>query len=221
MNLSETKKALLLLMDYAVDPEDRESAITLLEKYASDHIALNIFHEFYSYLPDAQNDCIRVIRQLDHREGTFLTAVSTNIDTYLYVTNHEGALFLGTAREGIWDEEVLDFFKLTRQMALVKYQKIAEFPLYVPAHINRELCKVCSVKDGEFHRFGCPVEICPWCHGQLANCNCRFAKAGQNELKTDAQLDKFLKKVEEKGRIPFSAVNQNISFATTKELTED
>jgi len=212
MNLSEAKEALLLLMDYAVDPEDREDAITLLEKYASDHIALNIFHEFYSYLPEAQNDCIRVIRQLDHREGTFLTAVSTNNDTYLYVANHEGALFLGPAEEGIWDEEVLDFFKLTRESALEKYRQFAEFPLYVPAHINKELCKVCSVKDGEFHRFGCPVEICPWCQGQLANCNCRFVKTGQKELKTNAQVDKFLKIVESKGRIPFAAANQDISF---------
>jgi len=212
MNLSDTKETILLLMDYAVDPEDREEAITLLEKYAYDHIALNIFHEFYSFLPEARNDCIRAIRQLDHHEGTFLTAVSTNIDTYLYVANHEGALFLGPAKDEIWDDEVLDFFKITREMALKKYQKFAEFPLYVPAYINKELCKVCSVKDGEFHRFGCPIEICPWCQGQLVNCNCRFVQAGLKELKTNAQLDKFLEIVEAKGRIPFAAADQDISF---------
>ena len=212
MNLSETKEALLLLMDYAVDPEDLEDAIKLLEKYASDYIALNIFHEFYSYLPVAENDYIRVIRQLDHREGTFLTAVSTTIDTYLYIANHEGAIFLGSAKEGIWDEEALDFLQLTREKALLKYQKIEDFPLYVPTHINKGLCKICSVKDGELHRFGCPIEICPWCQGQLANCNCRFSKAGKKELKTNAQLDKFLKIVEEKGRIPFSTQDQSLSF---------
>lgn len=216
MNLSDTKKAILLLIEYAVEPDEQAEAIKLLEKYESDHIALNIFHEFYSYLPEAQNDTIRVIRQLDHQEGTFLTAISTNIDTYLYIANHEGAIFLGTAKEGIWDEEVLDFFKTTHEKALTKYHNISEFPLYVPAYINKDLCKVCSVKDGELHRFGCPIEICPWCQGQLANCNCRFSQTKQKQFKTEAQLEQFLKTLEKKGRIPFSVTDQSISFVTEK-----
>lgn len=217
MNLAETKQEILVLMQYAVNPEVLEEAVKLLEQYASDRVALNIFHEFYSYLPEAENDMIRAIRQLDHQDGTFLTAVITNIDTYLYIANHEGAIFLGTSRDGIWDEEVLDFLSLTREQALSKYTKIDGFPFYVPAHINPALCKVCSVKEGEFHRFGCPVEICPWCQGQLANCNCRFVQAGTNQLTTESQLDEFLRTLEKKGRIPFSTADQNIGFPSNNQ----
>ena len=217
MNLEEKKDAILLLMDFAVNEEEVEQAIELVEQYRSDHIALLLFHEFYSFLPEARNEAIKILRRLDHKAGTFLLGVTTTQNNYIYLANHEGAEFLGTLEQGIWDEEVLDFFSLSREEAMARYKEIDKFPLYVPVHLNKELCAVCSVSQGEDHHLGCPVEICPWCEGQLANCNCRFSQTGHEQLKTKAQLEDFIKKLEEKGRLPFNPENQTLGgFAIQK-----
>lgn len=213
MTLTEKKEATLLLMQYAVNPEDLRQARHLVEKYENDHIALNIFHEFYSYLPEAENDAILILRKLDHKEGTFLIAVSTKIDHYLYLATREEAIFLGTKEDGIWDQEVLDFFGWTRETALKKHSDLDTFPLYVPAYLDQRLCSICSVAHGENHRLGCPIEICPWCEGQLTNCNCRFEQAGKNLIQNENQLDTFLEKLERKGRIPFDASDQGLTFS--------
>ncbi|MBS7614525.1 hypothetical protein KEJ18_02170 [Candidatus Bathyarchaeota archaeon] len=33
-------------------------------------------------------------------------------------------------------------------------------------------CHDCGVKEGELHRIGCDMEICPKCHKQLMTCGC-------------------------------------------------
>jgi hypothetical protein len=35
-------------------------------------------------------------------------------------------------------------------------------------------CFRCNCKEGEFHRPGCPAEICPFCGGQLTTCSCCY-----------------------------------------------
>lgn len=210
MDLEGKKKEIMLLIDYATDEADRPAAKALVEKHASDHVSLNIFREFYSYLPEAENDAITMLRRLDDREGLYLIAVTTRRDTYLYLAGAESAEFLGPHREGIWDTEVLEYFGLSREEALAKYQNLDSFPLYVPVHMDLRTCPVCSVRHGEFHRFGCSIEVCPWCGGQLANCNCRFSVLQRDTITSQAQLDTLLRKVEEKGRIPFDATDQSL-----------
>ena len=39
---------------------------------------------------------------------------------------------------------------------------------------NRQRCHDCRVKKGEHHFFGCGVERCPKCKGQLFSCSCDF-----------------------------------------------
>lgn len=212
MTLTDQKNAILLLMDYAVNEEDQTQARELLEKYATDTIALHLFHEFYSFLPDAENDAIRILRRLDKKGGNFLIATTTNRDTYLYLANSEGAEFLGDQRDGIWDEEVLAYFGYSREEALAKFADLSGFPVYVPVAMNKGLCLVCAVDHGELHRLGCPLEVCPWCEGQLTKCNCRFSQAGIDQLASESQLEKFIEALEAKGRLPFDATDQSVGF---------
>ncbi len=212
MNLDEKKEAIFMLMEYAVNEEDLPPARELILRHQNDHLSLNIFHEFYSYLPEAENDAIKVLRLLAKKEGSFLIAVTTTLDDYIYITNHEGCEYLGRHNEGIWDQEVLDFFELDHDKALEKFNDLNSFPVYVPAHMDLTLCPVCATEHGELHRFGCPIEICPWCDEQLTKCNCRFEKTGKDKLSSEAQLKAFEKELIKKGRIPFNATEQNLTI---------
>lgn len=204
-----------ILLPYAVPANDKQTATDLVLKYQGDLIALNLFHEFYSFLPEAEDDAIKIIRLLDHKAGTFLLCATTNLDHYLYLVSPEEALFLGTHGEGIWDEEVLAFFSLDRESFAKKYGDLTNFPVYVPVHFNKDLCTVCATANGELHRLGCPVEICPWCGGQLTNCNCRFTQLHRDHLDKESQLAEFLETLEAKGRIPFDATSHQPAYPTT------
>ena len=205
-----------LLMQYAVPPDALTTATALVEKHHTDSVALHIFHAFYSYLPEGLEDAIAVLRLLDRRQGTFLICASTALNNYLYLATSEQAEFLGPLSEGIWEDEVLSFFEHeNRDAFLKKYTDLAAFPVYVPAHLHHDLCPVCHVADGEIHTLGCPVEICPWCGGQLTSCGCRFTLLGRAELKNEAQLDELLTLLNKKGRLPFSAEEHRPAYPIT------
>lgn len=205
-----------LLMRYAVPPDDLARATALVEKHDTDSVALNIFHAFYSYLPEGLEDAITVLRLLDHKQGTFLICASTRLSDYLYLATSEQAEFLGHHAEGVWEDEVLAFFDLkNREAFLKKYADLTTFPVYVPAHLHSDLCPVCLVRDGEFHTFGCPVEICPWCGGQITSCSCRFTLLGLSDLKNEKQLEELLRQLNKKGRLPFSAEEHRPAYPLT------
>lgn len=192
-------------MQYAAPEEHLKKLTDLVERYETDLIALNVFHNFYSYLPEAENDGIKIIRQLKNRQGAFLLCATTNIDDYLYVSTSEEAIFLGPLKEGINDREVLDYFGFTDNKNFIeKYRDLAEFPVHIPIALNAGLCPICAVASGENHTLGCPVEICPWCGGQLTNCACKFTKSGRKEISRESHIDSFEEKLEKKGRIPFN-----------------
>lgn len=214
LSLQKLRQELDILIPYAVPAADRQSAFALLSKYQEDLIALHLFHEFFSFLPEAEDDAIRIIRLLDHREGTFLLCATTILDHYLYMVTPEGAEFLGTQREGIWDEEVLKFLGLDHESALKKYFDLAKFPVYVPVHLDRSRCAVCATADGGLHRLGCPVEVCPWCGGQLTKCDCRFQYLKQDKVENEGQLAGFIAALATKGRVPFDATNHQPSYPT-------
>jgi len=205
-----------LLMQYAVPPDQRPEAAALVKKYDSDGIALNIFHSFYSFLPEGLDDAIKILRLLTSREGTFLICASTLIGDYLYLANGERAEFLGSFSEGIEEEEVLEFFRLKdREAFLKKYADLGQFPVYVPAFLHSNLCPACQAGDGELHALGCPVEICPWCGGQLTSCPCRFKLLARDRLHTESQLDALKEKLEKKGRVPFNAEEHRPDYPLT------
>jgi hypothetical protein len=44
---------------------------------------------------------------------------------------------------------------------------------YGDDHVNaRERCHDCGCEHGEIHYWGCDVEICPRCRGQMLTCIC-------------------------------------------------
>lgn len=222
--LEQRLESIKSLMEYAVPKEHLEDAVSLVEKHEADAIALNIFHTFYSYLPEAHDDYIKLMRLLARKEGTFLICATTSIDDYLYLATNEQAEFLGPNTEGIWHEEVLQFFGFINRDAFIKTHKdLSQFPVYVPAHLHDDLCPLCLVAEGEYHTLGCPVEVCPWCEGQLTNCNCRFSQLETETLTKDKQVELFHEKLKEKGRIPFNAAHQRPGYpsAGTEETSKD
>jgi len=203
--ITERKNDIQFLMKYAVPEDQVEAAETLLKKYEADIIALNLLHSFYINLPEGKDDSVKKIRLMTRRQGVFLLCVSTgNGLHYLYLVNKEAAHILGTLAEGIVDRELLDFFGYAdNREVLALTQKPEMLQKYQPYAIDSKICPSCQVAVGEFHTLGCPVEICPWCNGQLTYCNCRFTKLDIDTLEKAAQIEKLLELLEEVGRIAF------------------
>ena len=203
--LSDCKKDIQFLMKYAVPKDQVETAESLMKKYETDIIALNLLHSFYIHLPEGRDDSVQGLRLLTRRQGVFLICVSTgNGMHYLYVVNNEAAHIIGTMAEGIIDRELLDFFGYTDNREVLALTREPEkLKEYLPVTADANLCPSCQVAEGEFHTLGCPVEICPWCNGQLTYCNCRFTRLNTDAMDKVSQIEKLLELLEEQGRIAF------------------
>ena len=203
--LTERKEEILFLMKYAVPESHADAAEALLNKYDSDIIALNLLHSFYIRLPEGTDDSVKALRLLNRRQGVFLLCASTgNGLHYLYLVNNESAYILGTMAEGILEQELLDFFGYSDNKEVLAVTKEPEkLQEYRPYVADSDLCPSCHAAIGEFHTLGCPVEICPWCGGQLTYCNCRFVKLDIETVDKESQIEKLLELLEEAGRIAF------------------
>ncbi len=217
--LGERRKEIELLMEYAVPKEHFAVASALVDKYEADPIALNLFFSFYSFLPDAQDDAITELRLLARKSGVFLLCAGTLMSVgYLYAVDYTRAEFLGGFAEGIWDEEVLAFFGFVdRGDFIEKHKKNVNSKVYLPAHQDIGLCPVCFAATGEYHILGCPVEVCPWCGGQLTRCNCRFTKLGLPRIDKERHIGILHNKINEKGRIPYDAMRHRPSRPSLEE----
>jgi len=40
--------------------------------------------------------------------------------------------------------------------------------------MKEKRCHDCGCREGELHQFGCDMERCPFCGGQLITCNCMY-----------------------------------------------
>ena len=203
--LAECRKDIQFLMKYSVPEDQIEMAQSVLKRYEADIIALNLLHSFYVRLPEGMDDSVKVLRLLTSRQGVFLLCVSTgNGMHYLYVVNNEAAHIIGTLAEGILDQELLDFFGYEdNREVLTLTGELEKLKEYEPYTADSGLCPSCQVAEGEFHTLGCPVEICPWCGGQLTYCNCRFTKLDIDAMDKVSQIEKLLELLEEAGRIVF------------------
>ena len=218
-SLAEIKEELALLIQYAAPEELRQEAMRLVTHYQTDIIALRIFHNFYSYLPEGKDDAIKILRLLARRQGIFLICASTVLSDYLYLGNCEGAELAGNFEEGIWDKKVLEFLNMAdREAFKKKFHSLDEIPVHVPTPLDDNLCPACLVDHGDPHTLGCPVEICPWCGGQLTACNCRFSQLNKEKISTQSQINSFIEQLEEKGRIPFDATMDRPEYPDEVEL---
>lgn len=203
--LGERRKDIEFLMQYAVPAEQAAAAKGVLEKYTGDIIALNLLHSFYIHLPEGRDDSVVALRLVNRSQGVFLLCVSTgNNMHYLYLVNNEAAHIIGTLAEGIIAQELLDFFGYADNTEFLASKGRTEtLKEYVPYTPEADLCPSCQAAEGEFHTLGCPVEICPWCNGQLTYCNCRFTKLNIDSLDKVSQIEKLRELLEETGRIAF------------------
>jgi hypothetical protein len=212
-DLRKKREIIRDLMEYAVPTEMISDAIDLLDIYREDRLALDLLHEFYSFLPEAVNDWIREIRLINRRQGIFLLIAVTGESEYLYTVSIEGVEFQGKLGEGIWDPEVLAFFGyISREKFLQVCESPEEFMVYEPLRSDENICPACHSATGELHELGCPVELCPWCGGQLVYCSCRYDQLGVEQLTSEEDLDRFEEILNGQGRIPYSP-EQRPAFA--------
>ncbi|MBU0682161.1 MAG: hypothetical protein KKD73_12145 [Proteobacteria bacterium] len=212
--ISQKFKELDLFIEYGVPAAQQEQARALVDKFSHDPLAINIFHSFYSTLPDAVEDCIEGLFLLEQHQGQMLFWVKTTLSSYFYMVNNDKAAYGGSQQEGI-REEFLQFYGFGDQESFEKkFNNFSELAPYSPDFITSQVCPVCYCREGELHEFGCPVEVCPWCDGQLINCNCRFEQLGVTEITSDSQLDLFLQRAKKKGRITYDAASQRPAYPT-------
>jgi len=80
-------------------------------------------------------------------------------------------------------------------------------------------CHDCGATEGQIHQFGCDMERCPFCGGQLITCDCSYKHFGydidqdkplcglprdvyENGL-PDNQADEWQRVLEQEGRVPY------------------
>lgn len=211
--LTERAEAVRNLMEFAVPEGLMDEALDLLDIYRNDMVALDLLHEFYGFLPEAKNDMVREIRLVARKQGVFILIAVTYENKYIYLVSSEGVEFQGTTADGMYDKDVLDFFGYeSREKFLAESGELEGSQVYEPMDSDDNICPACHVATGEIHEFGCPVELCPWCGGQVVYCSCRFEKLEVETLSSEAELARFEEILNEQGRIPYSP-EQRPTFA--------
>ena len=201
------------MMEYSVPDGLMDEALDLLDIYLNDRVALELLHEFYKFLPDAKNDLVREIRLIGRKQGVFLLLAVTRESGYIYMVSVEGIEFQGTVADGMYDQDVLDFFEYSsREQFQEESKELEKYLVYEPMDSDENICPACHVATGELHELGCPVEICPWCGGQLVHCSCRYEKLEVESISSEKELVRFEDILNEQGRISYSP-EQRPSFA--------
>ena len=221
-SLSVLLKEISLLLEYGAPKDELAKLDEVIAKYGADAIVLNVFHNFYSYLPEGLDDGIIKISRVANCHGAFLFCASTLLSNYLYMATRESAALIGPFNDGIQDQDILEFFGWQDDE---QFKKAVGDPAllseHVPVNESMELCPICGTTDGEIHSFGCPVEVCPWCDGQLTNCECRFAKTGRDNFSRDSHLEELLDLLSKKGRVAFDAKEHRPSFLEDEDLESE
>lgn len=205
-----------LFIQYSVVQPEQDAARKLVHAYYDNPVALTVLLEFYKVLPEAREEAVIGLARLDSQQGVVLLAVSTKEHAYVAVVSEGEAQILGEFGKEPLPEELLSYFGHADTEAFVtSCGTLRDLPEF-NATENAQSCPACQVGAGELHLLGCPVEICPWCDGQLSKCGCRFEKLGVESVDTEEQVEAFQEMLEEKGRIPY-AVEQKPAYPGTSE----
>jgi hypothetical protein len=194
-----------IFVRYAVAEASYAEAMQVVARYSDDVPALLLLREFYRSLPEVREEPVEKIVELASHQGVKLFAVITHGFEYLYAMDGNRVVFIGENGPDL-DEEYLAFFGYPAQEdfhnACDSLRELADYSSAAPS--AKEKCPVCLSVEGEYHQFGCPVEVCPWCMGQLNRCNCRFDQLGVEQIGDDEELGRFQRLLIEKGRIRYS-----------------
>jgi len=202
--LNELAEQLEMFISYAVPENEVQQAIAFSKKFADDRNMIRLLLEHYKSLPDAREESVSQVSRLIQRRGVGLFVVSTAKIHYLYAVSNEEILFLG---EYLTDDNNEIFATLGVQ-GKKELKKICVPPEKLVAYWGETqkdipLCPACGASEGENHLLGCVVEVCPWCDGHLASCNCRFEQLDTDSIDEEEQLEELMDLLDEKGRIPF------------------
>lgn len=211
--LEKQVEEIKLLIRYGVSEEEQALALDFLHHFASDSFAVTIIHDFYRTLPEAREEALQNIAVLERKEQVYLLLLNTARHHYFYLTNVEEGMFAGEWDNGTLEKQVLSFFDYPdMETFTAKYNSLESLREYsVLENASEEICPSCGVEIGSLHILGCPVEVCPWCEGQLNYCNCRFEQLGVEELIDEQMLEELENKLSQKGRIAY-AKEQRPSF---------
>lgn len=201
----QLKEQISLFIEYGVKKQDQIKAKEILNAHENNTMILKILKDFYSRLPECREEAVCNISKIVSRQTMYLIAIASKNFEYLYFYEGENTFYLGEKKDGIEDDEILKFFGYTSNADFLKQLTISSTLPAVSDGVEegKTFCPSCAVAVGEIHHLGCPVEVCPWCEGQLSYCNCRFDKLGVEEIISEDQLDLFEIILNEKGRIPF------------------
>jgi len=193
-------------LSYSVPAGFLDQALALLDTVAHDPIGRGILGDFYKNLPDAREDGIRTLRVLGNSQGIFLIATQTFYEhCYLYLAAPSDIRLVGPPDACLAEQELFSFFAITPPESSATFDEtIAAAPAYTPSIEVHDHCPVCFAATGAYHSFGCPVEVCPWCQGQLTACGCRFEKLQLPQLETFKECENLLELMNKKGRIPYT-----------------
>lgn len=194
-----------IFVRYAVAEQSYAEAMRVVARYSDDIPALHLLREFYRSLPEVREEPAEKIVELASHQGVKLLAVITHGFEYLYAMDGEQVVFISENGPDL-DEEYLAFFGYPAQedfhKACNSLRELIDYSSVVPS--GKEKCPVCFTLEGEYHQFGCPVEVCPWCMGQLNHCNCRFDQLEVEQILDDEELARFQRLLIAKGRIRYS-----------------
>lgn len=192
-----------LFLRYAVPENEFMEAAALVDRYRNDRRVLSMLRQYYTDLPEAREEAVVKITRLLHRQGVFLFVLTTTSTAHFYAVSLEEAVWLGEYPRGI-DPESLSFWGVADEKEFSGLcVSTGDLEEYAPIGKRTEAeCPVCGVEEGEYHLFGCMVEICPWCEGQLNRCNCRFEQLENDVIDSEEQVEQFFELLLGKGRIP-------------------
>jgi hypothetical protein len=209
-----------LFIQYGVQADELPGALALLQRYQKDALALQLMRTFYASLPETHEEAICRIVMIQQNKGIFLLGVTTARHQYLYLATEQQALLLGEFGQEISEIEPLSFFGYNDfNDFMAKCPSLASCEEYEPVGVSdSKLCPACLVAVGEYHLLGCPVEVCPWCDGQLSRCGCRFEQLGVAELTDEEELEELERILEEKGRIPYTREHRPSYLSEPEDL---
>ncbi len=207
-----------LFIEYGVEQAEKSAAKVLVEKYRNNPVALTALLKFYKVLPEAREEAVVRIAQLDALQGVILLALSTLQHTYIAAVSEGKAHLLGEYGVEELPAEILSYFGYKDMESFDKKVGQIEQIGELENGETVQACPVCQVATGEFHILGCPVEVCPWCEGQLSNCNCRFEKLDVESLDNEEQIESLQDLLEEKGRVPYKVEQKPAYPGTSKGL---
>jgi len=202
--LDKLIKEIKLYIRYAVPENEILDAGALVGRYRNHRRILGLLREYYVALPDAREEAVTRITELVQRQGVSLFVLSTTSTAHLYAVSEDEVVWLGEYL-GELDSEIMAFWGFTDQAELANIcVPVGDLEDYAGGGKgNRGECPACGVEEGDYHFFGCLVEVCPWCEGQLSKCNCRFEQLEVDMVDSEEQLERFLDLLTAKGRVPF------------------